>query len=516
MRTGDVWIKLKKFMDTPARNAFFAAAILALLAHLPIMMSDIPNHDGLASVYFDQNMVTSGRWFLTVACGISSYFTLPWLIGLLGIFYLSLAAVVLVKFLELKRTSTVVLVSGLLVTFPAMASVFAYVFTLDGYMLGLLLAVLAPFCVKAYKNGFVLGGVCLAFSLGIYQAYLPFAMLLSLYGVVTRLLEERSVREKVSGILKYIYMGGIGVGLYYLLLQVLLFIQGKELASYQGISGMGTVEKTGLIESLKMIYSDFGAFTFRGNVLFQNPFSLISLVVLVLLAAVALLGLVRCRKLWKSPWFYVASVVILALAPLCTSVILIISPDVTYHLLMRHQWVLYLILAAAFVEKYWTREGKALWSAQWLLLFALSTLVLCYTVTDQIAYSNLEKKYEKTYALCVRLADRMEQTPGYEKDMPVAMIGVVGDEQYPETDVTGHVTSNMIGMGGDYLLYTRTNYQAFFKHYLGITMELVSDEEMLKIYDSPKYREMGSFPAADSVQVVDGVLYVKLENREVD
>ncbi len=516
MKTGDVWMKLKKFMDAPARIAFFAAAVLALLAHLPIMVSDIPNHDGLASVYFDQNMVTSGRWFLTVACGFSSYFTLPWLIGLLGIFYLSLAAVVLVKFLGLKRTSTVVLTSGLLVTFPAMASVFAYVFTLDGYMLGLLLAVLAPFCVKAYKKGFVLGGVCLAFSLGIYQAYLPFAMLLSLYGVFTLLLEERSVREKVSGILKYIYMGGIGVGLYYLLLQVLLFIQGKELASYQGISGMGTVEKTGLIESIKMIYSDFGAFTFRGNVLFQNPFSLISLVVLVLLAAVALLGLVCCRKLWKSPWFYVASVVILALAPLCTSVILIISPNVTYHLLMRHQWVLYLVLAAAFVEKYWTREGKALWSAQWLLLFALSTLVLCYTVTDQIAYSNLEKKYEKTYALCVRLADRMEQTPGYEKGMPVAMIGVVGDEQYPETDVTGHVTSNMIGTGGDYLLYTRTNYQAFFKHYLGVTMELVSDEEMLKIYDSPTYRAMGSFPAADSVQVVDGVLYVKLENREVD
>jgi len=98
--------------------------------------------------------------------------------------------------------------------------------------------------------------------------------------------------------------------------------------------------------------------------------------------------------------------------------------------------------------------------------------------------------------------------------MPIAMIGVVGDENYPETDITGEVTGSMIGMNGDYLLYTRTNYQAFFKNYLGITINLVSDEEMLTIYDSAEYQAMGSFPAADSLQVVDGKLYIKLENSE--
>lgn len=45
-------------------------------------------------------------------------------------------------------------------------------------------------------------------------------------------------------------------------------------------------------------------------------------------------------------------------------------------------------------------------------------------------------------------------------------------------------------------------------------MNLVSDEEMLAIYDSPEYRAMGTFPEADSVKVVDGVLYIKLENSE--
>ena len=65
--------------------AFFTCFLSGLFVHMPVLVSDIPNHDGLASMYFDQNMITSGRWFLTIACGFSSYYTLPWLIGLLGV-----------------------------------------------------------------------------------------------------------------------------------------------------------------------------------------------------------------------------------------------------------------------------------------------------------------------------------------------------------------------------------------------------------------------------------------------
>ena len=81
--------------------AFLSAFVLGILIHLPVMLSDIPNHDGLSSMYFDQNMITSGRWFLSVACGFSSYFTIPWIIGLIGLLWLALAAVVLTELLEL-------------------------------------------------------------------------------------------------------------------------------------------------------------------------------------------------------------------------------------------------------------------------------------------------------------------------------------------------------------------------------------------------------------------------------
>ena len=133
--------------------AFLSAFVPGILIHLPVMLSDIPNHEGLSSMYFDQNMITSGRWFLSVACGFSSYFTIPWIIGLIGLLWLALAAVALTELLELADPLVIMAVSGLLISFPALASTFAYVFTMDGYMMALFLAILAVLFTKKQKKG---------------------------------------------------------------------------------------------------------------------------------------------------------------------------------------------------------------------------------------------------------------------------------------------------------------------------------------------------------------------------
>ncbi len=518
MRTPtDAFAAIKKRIKSQWKIAFSAAFVIGLCVHLPVMLSDIPNHDGLASMYFDQNMITSGRWFLTVACGFSSYFTIPWVIGLLGLFFLACTAVALTELLELKRHWVIVVVSGLLVTFPALASTFAYVFTLDGYMMALLLAVLAVLFTKKYRYGFVAGAICLAFSMGIYQAYVSFAMLLCIYAIVICFIEKGTVKEKLLKCLSYLGMGALGAGMYFVILQVLLKLQGKELANYQGISdmGAGNAAAAGLLSTVKDMYYDFVAFSLRGHVVFNNIYSTMAFLFLAVLAVSVVLALCFRRKWWKKPMFFVIIGLLVVGLPLATNAILIISPDVTYHLLMRYQWVVYPIVLLAFCERY-MGEGKAAAVSEWGLLLVGAVLVFNYCVTDNIAYSNLQKKYEKTYAYCIRLLDRIEQTEGYYQGIPIAMIGVVGEDEYPITDITGEVTGSMIGIGGDTLLYTGVNYEAFMKHYLGATLNFVESDEMADIYYSEEYMEMDGFPGEESTKVVDGVLYVKTENADRD
>lgn len=505
----EIWNCIKKCCRSEWKYAFLSTFLTGIMIHMPIMLRDIPNHDGLASMYFDQNMITSGRWFLTVACGLSSYYTLPWLIGLLAMLYLGITNVLLTEFLEVRQTWAVVVIGGLMAVFPSLASTFAYVFTMDGYMMAVLLAVLAALLTKKYRLGFLPGALCLAFSLGIYQSYLPFAALLCLYGIYQLGASEGILREKIKKGLHYVWMGVGGVAAYYVILRILLWIQGKELASYQGISGMGSAPRAGLAGTVLYMYKDFLAFTLKGRVFMNNAFARGAMLLLGVGAVWILISLCRQKKWWKNVWFFAIIAVTVVGLPMAMNLILVISPEVTYHLLMRYQWVLLPVCMVAAVS----RRSEGLPWAAWLGLAGGVILVFNYAVMDQIAYSNLEKRYEKTYAYCIRLLDRIEQTEGYYQGIPIAMIGVVGDESYPMTDLTAEVTAGMIGMGGDSLLYTGENYQVFIQNYLGATLNILPVEAMEEMYYHEAYREMESFPGADSIRIIDGVMYIKTENQ---
>ena len=489
------------------RYTFWTAIVLGLCTHLPIMLSDIPNHDGLASIYFDQDMSMSGRWFLSIACGFSSYYSLPWLIGLLAIGILAVTAVLLVEVLEIENISGGMMIAGILVTFPVLTSTFAYVFTMDGYMLAVFLAVFSVYLVTKGKFGFVFGGIVLAFSMGIYQAYLPIAMLLCVYKVVIILLNNEQRQTKIKSILNYLYMGVIGVSLYYIIMKATLLIKGIELGAYQGAQEQNGFTIAGFVE----IYKDFFEFILTGKVLVNNVFSIFAFVVIAGMFGFAVIRLIVQKKLYRSIWLYVILVAMVIVLPIATNVILVILPNVSYHTLMRYQYMIYLMAMITFVQKYRPLQYKI---TGVILGITVSVMIFNYVVTDNIAYSNLEKKYEKTYAYCLRLADRMEQTEGYYQGIPVAMIGVVSDKEYPLTDVTGEVTSKLLGITGDILLYTGENYKAFFANYLGISINLIPGENMGEIYNSKEYWEMDSFPAENSMKVVDGILYVKTENKE--
>lgn len=512
MTPEEAFEKLKKAVGKNGCLAFLSAFVTGLLTHMAILTSDIPNHDGLASMYFDQNMITSGRWFLGAACAPTSFYSLPWLIGLVALVYISLAAMVLVKILDVKKPVTVLFTAMVLAVFPSLASNFAYVFTMDGYMLGMLLCVLAVWAVGTNERfGWLAGAVCLAFGMGCYQAYICIAMLLCLYEAGKILTEDFTAKEKTLKILRYVGMGGLGAALYYIILKVLLLIEGKELDTYQGINGMSSGNGLGLFGTVKTIYSDFLSFTFGGKVVISNALTGVALFLLATLFILALIRIAKRKYLLKKPLFYVFCLAFLILLPFVMNAILFISADVNYHVLMRYQWAFLLAVMAAVVEHGMTEDlfGK---TCAWISLAAFLVIGFSYVVTDNIAYSNLEKKYEKTYAYCLRLADRIEQTEGYYEGIPIAMVGVVGNDSFPTTDITQDVTADLIGVPGDYLLYKSENYEQFFKYYLGITFNMVSSDEVVNFYDEDFYAQMTSFPADGSVILHDGVIYVKTEN----
>ena len=492
---------------------FLTAVIAGFLTHMRVFVRDIPNHDGMSSLHFDQNMITSGRWFLRVACGISSDFTLPWIIGVLCVLYLAITAVILKRFFRVNHTFTAMFLAVILVTYPTLTSNFAYMFTADGYMLALLLAVLSVFLVEKSPFGFVWGAIALGFSVGIYQAYVSFAMILAVYAVCRGWFFGTKLKEKWSVTWRYVAMGGGGAVIYYVMLQLLLFLQNTALSGYQGI---GSGNEMTLMERIVQIYKDFIVHTLKGNIMMQKGWLLVAALVLFGVALVVLVQALYKVGSLKSIWTYLCAVVAVMVLPVCFNVILIISPDVTYHSLMRYQWVLFPMIALVILDKHGAEickgiKGQAL--AAWLGIVASVVIAFQYALICNIGYFNLEKKFEKTYAYCLRMLEQMEETEGYYHGIPVAMIGVVGDHYLPSTDLTVGKTDSLIGINGDYLFYTAVNYQAFIEYYFGVHIELVPIEDMVEIIQDPRYIELQVFPKKDSMKVVDGILYIRTENK---
>lgn len=518
---------------------FFAAVIVGFLTHMYLFVNKFPNADAMTNFYFDQNMVTSGRWFLTVVCGISSYYDLNWVIGVLSIFYLAISAVFISEFFEVKTNTVRVCIGALLVTFPAVTATFAYLYTADGYMLAFLLAVLAAYFTKKYKFGFIAGAVCLALSIGSYQAYLAVTVLLCLLSLILMCLKNTSIKETWSKAWRYLAMGAGGGVLYYAALKICLAVQGKELDTYQGIDEMGKLSLQTLPGMIYEAYYDFAAFTLKGNVLINNGFSLVCVVLLTVVVCVTALFCYLKTKAYKKWYQTLLLLLFIIMIPLGANIIYFMSSNVTFHLLMRMQWVLFPVFAVVMSEmfikmdtnkdtstdkteditekkadkKYLRKVSPAI-LVSFVGLIAAAGLSYQFMLMDNIAYFNMNERYEKTYAYCLRLIDRIEQTPGYYVGMPVAMIGVVDESKYPSTDITGDVTSGISGTTGDILIYKGEQYCAFMKHYMHITINIIAGEQIVEIYNSPEYREMDSFPAEDSIRIVDGVMYIKTEPIE--
>ncbi|MCD8069344.1 MAG: glucosyltransferase domain-containing protein [Lachnospiraceae bacterium] len=506
-------MKIKQKISGRDMAVFLSAFAAGLCAHLRIFVSDIPNHDGLSGIYFDQNMITSGRWFLTVACHISTDYTLPWVIGLLSLLYLGLTAVALCRFFGLKHTYSGVLIAALLAVYPSLSSNFAYIFTADGYMLALLLAVLSVCLVERSSKGFLWGGILLGFSMGIYQAYLAFAMVLAVYGACRAWFFKRNVKENWLLTLRYAGMGVLGAAVYYGMLQICLKIQNTELSGYQGI---GSENTHSFVSILANVYRDFITHTLRGNIMVQKGLLLAAAAVLFLAAALVLAAAFVRAGSHRNVWSLLCLVAAAAILPVCFNVMLVISPDVTYHSLMRYQWVLMPVCAVAVIDRLGEEFPikKVASALPWAGVISALVVVFSYILICNVAYFNLEKKFSKTYSYCLRLLDRIEQMEGYTYDMPIAMIGVVSDEAFPSTDLTVGVTDSLLGTSGDYLVYTAQNYKDFWEYYFGVTVQLVDSGDMTEIYESEEYRALDPFPAQNCMVIVDGVLYVKTENKE--
>ena len=236
---------------------------------------------------------------------------------------------------------------------------------------------------------------------------------------------------------------------------------------------------------------------------------------LVSASMVAIFVLFVKNKAFKKWYSWLILFLSIGLMPFgANTVLLMMSPEGEYHLVMRLQWVIFIVAIVIIAEKtistFETVKDKLIIPKT--VSVALVAL-LCYNflLMDNIAYFNMQQQYEKSYAYCVRLLDRIEQTPGYVQGMPICMVGEISEESYPQTYLTKDITSKIRGTDKSFLFYRGEQYRQFMKNYLGATLNILEGEYVNDMYFSEEYSEMSTFPDKNSIKIVNGIMFIKLE-----
>lgn len=520
--------------------SFFSAFLIGFLVHIYKFTNLLPIHDALFNVYSSQNMVRSGRWLLSLACGFSSYFDLPWINGLFSVFFMACTAVVITEVFEMKNKCLIVLSSGLLVTFPAIYATLGYEFTADGYMIAMFLAALSVYLSKMPKKlgseyiyifRAFLSALCLCLACGIYQAYISFAFILAICYFIAELLENRQEQKVLwIWILAQVLIYVSALAGYYMIWKLCLRFYGVTATTYQGLDNIGGLSGSSLLSAAYQCIRQFVYYLIEWNILEYGLTKYACLNILTVLAFSAGIGV----AIFKSGcWKRRIRMVLLCLCVICIPfgcfVLLFTSPAVNYHGLMLQSVCLLFIFAGVI----WERWGKPKSSTVVLLL--LTAVIFNNSIMANIYYSLLDQCMKRTQAVTAEVNTRIHLLD----DGTIKYIVFVGDlDRYQVEDrydpsllreLGGWRTVSRILLSEQYLYaYTDFNLSYYRQNNLPYPkveyssdnmpaamdwefhFPLPTEEDREALIASEDVQAMPIWPAADSVQVLGDTIVIKL------
>ena len=490
--------------------AFFSTVCAFFLVHLYKITNTLPNHDSYYNVYVDQNMTASGRWFLQYACGLSSYFDLDWVIGILCAFWLGVTAVAITALFELRNPVVIALTGAILAACPCTTETLFFGFTADGYLMGLALAALSSYLSCRAKNlkYNLLAGVCLCLCCAIYQSCVSFGIMLCICWLVLELLENRiGIREAWKWILRHVLVYAVSMGAYYLIWKLILAITGTAANHYQGIDTIGQLGiSTVLSGAVKSVSNLFFLFL-EWNIL-EHPITLygvLNIIFLLSFAGVLITSLVRSDIL-KRPGALVLLLIALISSVPMISIWCFLSDGVQYRPMMLHSAMLYYVLAIILFDRWMSAKLSTVFGV------LVGVMVFNFAVMSNIAYSYMNYCQQKTYYEGIKIMDTIEEARE-EYDSKVDSIAFVGhrglDLELPTDGPASRIHILTVHLE-ESLMYDHVHINLYLKHTFDLDLEQLPYEQHAELEALDQVRQMPIWPEDGSSQVIDGVLVVRI------
>ena len=509
---------LKEKIKAEHKTAFVLTFFIAILIHLYKFTNTLPNHDSVYNYYSDQNVLGSGRWALSFACSFSSYYDLPWVIGLLSCIFIALTVVVIVTLFKVKNPVLIGLIGALLAASPATTETFAFLYTADGYMIAMLLAALSVYFSRMDETRYsrmLLSGVCICVSCGIYQAYVSFALVLAVCYFIDILIQNaHSKKECLKWILRQIIIYIVALAAYYIIWKLCMLFIGISANDYQGISDVGKINLSVIANAFHESLRGIALYLLQWNVLEQG-FSVYSVIniAFVIVAIICFVVSVIKSKIYKRRWAFALTVLcLLAIVPFAF-IWHFTSPTVVYAPRMLQSLTLVFILIALLYEK-WTKPITKNIVCLFLIILAFNNAIMA-----NIFYFYMNQTYERTYAEGLEMMIEIHEFQDKYELKNIAFIGDrSGEVAYNSIDPgTGRMQKEgqiqiLIGNLEQSLLYDYERAPKYLENTFGLDLEPVVGIQLTELENTEEVKALECWPAENSMTVIGDILVIKFSD----
>ncbi|MDE6775342.1 MAG: glucosyltransferase domain-containing protein [Ruminococcus sp.] len=511
--------KVKK-MDKRIWIVLISSVVWGIFAHGMTLFNKYSVRDDARHLFDIGGTVTSGRWGLAVLGKLymilfgDGFYSLPLFNGFISILCIAASAYLIINLLDIKQTLLCISITGILISFPTITGIFGYMFTAPYYMISILLAVAGVWVVNRKRSVlyFSIGVLLMAFSIGIYQAFIPVMLSLAVLYFIYRLTDETINKPKEPAISKsYIYMiynlGAVvsGVLMYFLITKCSLVYTGRSLSDYKNINNMG---KEPVSVYLSRVITAFYRFFVPEDMIkvpSMFPFRIRHIYILILLFIAVLSLNIIIKTFRKSIFRGTLLTLSILILPLAFSFIFVmcdpksVSTLMLYGQSMIFVYLVFLLNISEFPELNITRAVYG--SATALMLF----LSFSYCRYANINYLKAEYEQQRMISYFTVLITQIKSVEGYQDEMPVCYINPNSKE-----DLTLEDLSEFGRFYISPILNTKklinTTWKQFMNNWCGFSPELADEEDFA---DLPEVIDMPYYPDDGSIKVINDTVVVK-------
>lgn len=503
-------------------SCFISSLFFGLLSYLYFFTNNLNNYDNIAITPAGYGTGTiSGRWFLNefgnFIGDMWGNYNIPIFNGMLSILILAVTSCIIIKIFKIKNKWLCILIGGITVAFPPIASAMFFSYTVGYYALAIFFVAFGIYLVKEFKIlGFLFGSLLFSFSLGIYQAYYPLCASIFILILIKMCIDLKTTwQEILTTGFKFLFSLAAGYILYKIFLKYYLYIDNIELISYKGVDQMGKINIYSLPAQIKEIFNSILQLTSNDYMSISATkiiqYSFLGLYIITFITLILITRNIILNK--ESILKFIMLLIFILLLPIAINFIVVMVPDGWIYTIMQMGFVCIFYLVIILIDNldsYYVSNGK--FKLNKVLLFFTIAIVLTSTLNYAwqtngnyrlLYYENaqLENYYQTLYT-------RIKSTDGYTQDKDIYFVGSRIDDKTFGNFKWANTPFKYGGNGSPLNAYSR---YATIENYLGYSyIQVENNSEDYKKYQKD-IEKMDIYPNDGSIKILDNKVFVRFE-----